>query len=54
MNWPLFWSKYIKMSENWYDHIPTWEPIIILQLACAPDYISWFRIHDKPYLLSEE
>ncbi|MFQ6658243.1 hypothetical protein Gotur_027593 [Gossypium turneri] len=37
-----------------YDHIPTWEPIIVLQFVCAPDYMSWFRIHDKPYLLSEE
>ncbi|MBA0753523.1 hypothetical protein Gogos_000020, partial [Gossypium gossypioides] len=23
-------------------------------LACYPDYMSWFRIHGKPYLLEEE
>ncbi|MFQ6650393.1 hypothetical protein Gotur_022119 [Gossypium turneri] len=38
--------------ENQYDHIPTREPIIVLELAW--DYMSWFRIHDKPYLLSKE
>ncbi|KAG8496778.1 hypothetical protein CXB51_007986 [Gossypium anomalum] len=27
------------------------EPIIILELACDPDYMPWFRIHNKPYLL---
>ncbi|MBA0754887.1 hypothetical protein Gogos_022390 [Gossypium gossypioides] len=37
-----------------YGHIPTREPVIVLELACAPDYMSWFRIHGKPYLLSKE
>ncbi|MBA0772402.1 hypothetical protein Gotri_007786, partial [Gossypium trilobum] len=54
MNWPIFWSEYIKMWENWYDHIPTREPTIVLELACALDYIPWFKIHGKPYLLLEE
>ncbi|MBA0656009.1 hypothetical protein Goklo_008414, partial [Gossypium klotzschianum] len=53
-NWPIFWSEYIKMRENWYDHIPTREPIIVPELACAPDYIPWFKIQGKPYLLLEE
>ncbi|KAG8491259.1 hypothetical protein CXB51_014433 [Gossypium anomalum] len=53
-NWPLFWSKYIKIWENWYDHIPDRKPIIVLELACTPDYMPWFKIHGKPYLLSEE
>ncbi|MBA0680111.1 hypothetical protein Goari_011832 [Gossypium aridum] len=42
------------MWENWYDNIPTRESIIILELACTPDYMPWFKIHSKPYLLSEE
>ncbi|MFQ6643174.1 hypothetical protein Gotur_018300, partial [Gossypium turneri] len=25
-----------------------------VKLAYAPDYMPWFRIHGKPYLLSEE
>ncbi|MBA0772095.1 hypothetical protein Gotri_007532, partial [Gossypium trilobum] len=54
MHWPLFHSKYIEMWENQYDNIPIHEPNIILELACDPDYIPWFRIHGKPYLLSEE
>ncbi|MFQ6653283.1 hypothetical protein Gotur_024759 [Gossypium turneri] len=42
------------MWEDWYDYIPTWEPIIISELACVSEYMPWFRIHDKPYLLSIE
>ncbi|MBA0618102.1 hypothetical protein Godav_027493, partial [Gossypium davidsonii] len=53
-NWPVFFSKYIKIWENWHDHIPTREPIIVPELACAPDYMSWFKIDGKTYLLSEE
>ncbi|MBA0753293.1 hypothetical protein Gogos_021073, partial [Gossypium gossypioides] len=30
------------------------EPIIISELACVPEYMPWFRIHGKPYLLSAE
>ncbi|MBA0630438.1 hypothetical protein Godav_002538 [Gossypium davidsonii] len=50
----LFFPKYIEMWENQYDHIPTREPIIILELACALDYMPWFNIHGKPYLFLEE
>ncbi|MBA0799871.1 hypothetical protein Gohar_010358, partial [Gossypium harknessii] len=53
-NWPVFFSKYIEIWENQYDHIPNREPIIVLELPCVPDYMPWFRIHDKPYLLSKE
>ncbi|MBA0725256.1 hypothetical protein Golax_021853, partial [Gossypium laxum] len=42
------------MWKNQYNNIPTGEPIIIPELACDPDYMPWFRIHGKPYLLSEE
>ncbi|KAK5818603.1 hypothetical protein PVK06_023546 [Gossypium arboreum] len=41
-------------EENQYDHIPDGEPIIVSELACTPDYMSAFRIHSKPYLLSKE
>ncbi|KAG8473023.1 hypothetical protein CXB51_034913 [Gossypium anomalum] len=54
MDWPRYWSGYIEMWENRYDYIPTREPIIIPDLACIPEYMPWFRIHGKPYLLSEE
>ncbi|KAK5792572.1 hypothetical protein PVK06_033687 [Gossypium arboreum] len=49
-----FWSHYIKMWENRYDYIPIREPIIVPELACVVEYMPWFRIHGKPYLLSEE
>ncbi|KAH1064774.1 hypothetical protein J1N35_029761 [Gossypium stocksii] len=52
-DWPRYWSNYIKIWENWYDYIPTREPIIVPELACVPEYMPWFRIHGKPYLLSE-
>ncbi|KAG8481071.1 hypothetical protein CXB51_025794 [Gossypium anomalum] len=54
MDWPSYWSGYIEMWENRYDYIPTREPIIVPELACVPEYMPWFRIHGKPYLLSEE
>ncbi|MBA0876453.1 hypothetical protein Goshw_016180, partial [Gossypium schwendimanii] len=53
-DWPRFWSHYIQMWEDWYDYIPTREPIIVPELACMPEYMPWFRIHGKPYLLSTE
>ncbi|KAG8474420.1 hypothetical protein CXB51_033782 [Gossypium anomalum] len=53
-NWPEFFSEYIKIWKNRYHHIPARESIIVPKLACALDYMPWFRIHDKPYLLSEE
>ncbi|MBA0701282.1 hypothetical protein Goari_026897, partial [Gossypium aridum] len=53
-HWSVFHSEYIKMWENRYDNIPTREPIIVSELACNPDYMPWFVIYGKPYLLSEE
>ncbi|MBA0673709.1 hypothetical protein Goklo_024711, partial [Gossypium klotzschianum] len=53
-NWLRFWSYYIQIWEDRYDYIPTREPIIIPELACVPEYMPWFRIHGKPYLLSAE
>ncbi|KAH1046601.1 hypothetical protein J1N35_037385 [Gossypium stocksii] len=53
-DWPRYWSDYIEMWENQYDYIPTREPIIVPELAYVPKYMPWFRIHGKPYLLSEE
>ncbi|KAK5838998.1 hypothetical protein PVK06_007751 [Gossypium arboreum] len=53
-DWPRFWSNYIEMWENRYDYIPTKEPIIVPELACVLEYMPWFRIHGKPYLLSKE
>ncbi|MBA0660734.1 hypothetical protein Goklo_012705, partial [Gossypium klotzschianum] len=53
-NWPIFFSEYIEIGENQYDHIPIHEPTIVPELACASDYMLWFRIHRKTYLLLEE
>ncbi|KAG8501045.1 hypothetical protein CXB51_003142 [Gossypium anomalum] len=53
-DWPRFWSHYIEMWETQYDYIPTREPIIIPELACVAEYMSWFKIHGKPYLLLED
>ncbi|MBA0635173.1 hypothetical protein Godav_022292, partial [Gossypium davidsonii] len=53
-NWSVFFSKYIKIWENRYDHIPSREPIIVPKLAWVSGYMSWFRIYGKPFLLSEE
>ncbi|KAH1083509.1 hypothetical protein J1N35_023270 [Gossypium stocksii] len=32
-DWPRYWLNYIKIWENWYDYIPTREPIIVPELA---------------------
>ncbi|KAG8478547.1 hypothetical protein CXB51_028299 [Gossypium anomalum] len=53
-DWPRFWSHYIQMWEDRYDYISTREPTIIPELASVPECMPWFRIHGKPYLLSEE
>ncbi|MBA0838197.1 hypothetical protein Goarm_010276 [Gossypium armourianum] len=53
-NGPIFFSEYIEIGENQYDHVPIREPIIVPELACAPNYMPWFRIHRKTYLLLEE
>ncbi|KAK5771109.1 hypothetical protein PVK06_047284 [Gossypium arboreum] len=54
MDWLRHWSEYIEIWENRYDYIPTREQIIVPELAYVPKYMPWFRIHGKPYLLSEE
>ncbi|MBA0779887.1 hypothetical protein Gotri_004072, partial [Gossypium trilobum] len=46
--------EYIEIWRNQYDHIPTHELVIVPELACAPGYMPWFRIHGKPCLLSKE
>ncbi|KAG8502695.1 hypothetical protein CXB51_000515 [Gossypium anomalum] len=43
-----------ELEKNRYDYIPNRKPIIVPELACILDYMPWFRIHGKPYLLSEE
>ncbi|KAG8486236.1 hypothetical protein CXB51_019559 [Gossypium anomalum] len=34
-NWPVYWSKFIKIWENRYDHIADREPIVVPELACT-------------------
>ncbi|MBA0876693.1 hypothetical protein Goshw_001606 [Gossypium schwendimanii] len=34
-----FWSHYIQIWEDRYDYIPTRKPIIVLELACVPEYM---------------
>ncbi|XP_052479474.1 uncharacterized protein LOC105801525 isoform X2 [Gossypium raimondii] len=53
-DWPRFWSHYIQKWKDQYDYIPTQEPIIVPELVCVPEYMPWFRIHAKSYLLSTE
>ncbi|MFQ6655395.1 hypothetical protein Gotur_025971 [Gossypium turneri] len=41
-------------EESRHQYLPTREQIIVLELACVPEYMPWFRIHGKPYLLMPE
>ncbi|MBA0633616.1 hypothetical protein Godav_024553 [Gossypium davidsonii] len=54
IDWLRFWSHYIQMWEDRYDYIPTREPVILPELAYVPEYMPWFSIHRKPYLLSAD
>ncbi|MBA0868778.1 hypothetical protein Goshw_018619 [Gossypium schwendimanii] len=49
-----FHAEYISMWNNRYELLPHREAIIALELACDLEYIPWFRLLGKPYLLSEE
>ncbi|MBA0664835.1 hypothetical protein Goklo_004782, partial [Gossypium klotzschianum] len=46
-HWSVFFLEYIEIWENRYNHITTQELIIVPELACAPSYMPWFRIHGK-------
>ncbi|MBA0796398.1 hypothetical protein Gohar_007169, partial [Gossypium harknessii] len=37
-----------------YEFLPTHEPIFTPELACYPEYMPWFRVHGKSYLLDED
>ncbi|MBA0792397.1 hypothetical protein Gohar_016897 [Gossypium harknessii] len=49
-NWSMFHAQYINIWNNRYDFLPTREAIVVPELTCILQYISWFRIHGKPYL----
>ncbi|MFQ6652855.1 hypothetical protein Gotur_024536, partial [Gossypium turneri] len=53
-DWPRYWSEYTEMWENQNEYLPTKEQIIVPELACVPEYMPWFRIHGKLYLLTPE
>ncbi|MFQ6665973.1 hypothetical protein Gotur_032505, partial [Gossypium turneri] len=53
-DWTRYWSEYMEMWEDRYEYLPTQEPIIVSELSCVPEYMPWFRIHGKPYLLTPE
>ncbi|MFQ6656219.1 hypothetical protein Gotur_026422, partial [Gossypium turneri] len=53
-DWTRYWFEYMEMWEDKYKYLPTRELIIVPELACVPEYMPWFRIHGKPYLLTPE
>ncbi|MBA0679617.1 hypothetical protein Goari_011376 [Gossypium aridum] len=53
-NWTTFHAQYINMWNNRYEFLATREPIFTPKLAYYPEYMPWFRVHGKPYLLGEE
>ncbi|KAH1082789.1 hypothetical protein J1N35_022550 [Gossypium stocksii] len=53
-NWPTFHAQYINIWNNKYEFLPTREAIVLPELACYLEYMPWFRVHGKLYLLSEE
>ncbi|KAH1056341.1 hypothetical protein J1N35_034406 [Gossypium stocksii] len=53
-NWIRFHAEYINIWNNYYKFLPPRKAIVVPQLACDPEYMPWFRLLGKPYLLSEE
>ncbi|KAH1067730.1 hypothetical protein J1N35_032717 [Gossypium stocksii] len=53
-HWPTFHVQYINIWNNRYEFLPTCETIVTLELDYNLEYMPWFRVHDKPYLLAEE
>ncbi|KAK5833012.1 hypothetical protein PVK06_016822 [Gossypium arboreum] len=41
----------IENKERRNDFLSTCEPFLISELATSLDYIGWFKLNDKPYLL---
>ncbi|MBA0826388.1 hypothetical protein Goarm_011244, partial [Gossypium armourianum] len=39
------------MWKRRYDFLPTCEPFLTPELATSPDYMGWFRLNNKQYLL---
>ncbi|KAK5839340.1 hypothetical protein PVK06_008118 [Gossypium arboreum] len=53
-HWPTFHAKYINLWNNRYEVLPSREIIVALELTYNPKYMSWLRVHGKPYLLAKE
>ncbi|MFQ6653361.1 hypothetical protein Gotur_024797 [Gossypium turneri] len=52
-HWPILHEEYINISNNKYEFLPIYEAIIAPELACNPEYMPWFKVRGKPYLLAE-
>ncbi|MFQ6623788.1 hypothetical protein Gotur_003631 [Gossypium turneri] len=48
------WHLKTSKIYNKYKFLPTREVIIAPELTCDLEYLPWFRVHSKPYLLVEE
>ncbi|MBA0726641.1 hypothetical protein Golax_002455, partial [Gossypium laxum] len=53
-HWPTFHVQYINIWNNRYGFLPTREAIVASELAYHSEYMPWFKVHGKPYLLAEE
>ncbi|MBA0725152.1 hypothetical protein Golax_021757, partial [Gossypium laxum] len=53
-DWPKFHNECINIWEHRYNFILIRKPIITRELTTTLKYMSWFRHHDKPYLLLKE
>ncbi|KAK5811438.1 hypothetical protein PVK06_026769 [Gossypium arboreum] len=41
-------------SGGMYEFLPTCEAIVAMELDCYLEYMPWFRVHGKLYLLGKE
>ncbi|KAH1131081.1 hypothetical protein J1N35_002459 [Gossypium stocksii] len=53
-NWTKFHAQYINILSNRYEFLHTRQAIVAPKLACHLEYMPWFNVHGKSYLLGEE
>ncbi|MBA0611532.1 hypothetical protein Godav_012211 [Gossypium davidsonii] len=56
LRWLLKLVDFREANElSWgYEFLPTREAIVTPELACYLEYMSWFRVYGKSYLLTEK
>ncbi|MBA0694814.1 hypothetical protein Goari_005085 [Gossypium aridum] len=53
-NWPGYHKEFINIWEHRVKFLPIRKPFFLLDTMACLEYMHWFRVADKPYLLLVE